>query len=170
MGHLGPTVSRLRYKSKYHNKMPKLMLVDGTRQNSASNSQNHQQLPILRNKSSILNIFSNVGVLTFCIVFSIACLSFSNAQPYKTNVNDINWARYVAPSPVEMGQDPYIEYGDDDNSVEDGIIEEEPEKETKKMSHLHMKSWTAFLRMRTKNRNLERMACGINYKLNNILH
>ena len=114
--------------------MPKLMLVDGTRQNSASNSHNHQELPTLRNNSSILNIFSNVGVLTFCVVFSIACLSFSNAQPYKTNVNDINWARYVAPSPVEMGQDPYIEYGDDDNSVEDGIIEEEPEKETKKVS------------------------------------
>ena len=126
--------SCFRYKSKYHNKMPKLMLVDGTRQNSASNSHNRQLLPILRNKSSILNIFSNVGVLTFCVVFSIACLSFSNAQPYKTNVNDINWARYVAPSPVEMGQDPYIEYGDDDNSVEDGIIEEEPEKETKKVS------------------------------------
>jgi len=108
------------------------MLVDGTRHNSASNSHNHQHLPIFRNKSSILNIFSNVGVLTFCVVFSIACLSFSNAQPYKTNVNDINWARYVAPSPVEMGQDPYIEYGDDDNSVEDGIIEEEPEQETKK--------------------------------------
>merc|ERR1712227_928233 len=132
MGHLVPTVSRLRYKSKYHNKMPKLMLVDGTRQNSASNSHNHQHLPIFRSKSSILNIFSNVGVLTFCVVFSIACLSFSNAQPYKTNVNDINWARYVAPSPVEMGQDPYIEYGDDDNSAEDGIIEEEPEQETKK--------------------------------------
>merc|ERR1712018_482901 len=132
MGHLVPTVPRLRYKSKYHNKMPKLMLVDGTRHNSASNSHNHQHLPIFRNKSSILNIFSNVGVLTFCVVFSIACLSFSNAQPYKTNVNDINWARYVAPSPVEMGQDPYIEYGDDDNSVEDGIIEEEPEQETKK--------------------------------------
>merc|ERR1712018_1048672 len=132
MGHLVPTVPRLRYKSKYHNKMPKLMLVDGTRHNSASNSHNHQHLPIFRNKSSILNIFSNVGVLTFCVVFSIACLSFSNAQPYKTNVNDINWARYVAPSPVEMGQDPYIEYGDDDNSAEDGIIEEEPEQETKK--------------------------------------
>ena len=123
-----------RYKSKYHNKMPKLMLVDGTRQNSASNSHNHQHLPIFRNKSSILNIFSNVGVLTFFVVFSIGCLSFSNAQPYKTNVNDINWARYVAPSPVEMGQDSYIEYGDDDNSVEDGIIEEEPEQETKKVS------------------------------------
>ena len=110
------------------------MLVYGTRQNSASNSHNHQQFPILRKKSSILNIFFNVRALTFCVVLSISCLSFSNAQPYKTNVNDINWARYVAPSPVEMGQDPYIEYGDDDNSVEDGIIEEEPEQETKKVS------------------------------------
>ena len=114
--------------------MPKLRLVGGTRQNSTSNCHNHQLLLILRNKSSILNIFSNVGVLTFCVVFSIACLSFSNAHPYWTNVNNFNWARDVAPSPIEMRQYPYIEYEDDDNSVEDGIIEEEPEKETKKVS------------------------------------
>ena len=126
--------SCFRYKSKYHDRMQKLMLVNGTRQNSTSNCHNHQLLPILRNKSSILNIFSNVGVLTFCVVFSIACLSFSNAHPYKTILNDFNWTRYVAPYPIKMGQYPYIEYGDDDNSVEDGIIEEEPEKETKKVS------------------------------------
>ena len=98
--------------------MPKLMLVGGTRQNSTSNCHNHH----------------NVGVLTFCVVFATACLSFSNALPYKTILNDFNWTRYVAPSPIKMGQYPYIEYGDDDYSVEDGIIEEDPEKETKKVS------------------------------------
>ena len=42
------------------------------------------------------------SVVTFCLVFSLASCAFSNAQPYKINVNDIKWATFAAPSPLEL--------------------------------------------------------------------
>jgi len=67
-------------------------------------------------------------LLTFFVIFSIDCLACLHAQPYKTNLNDISWARYVAPSPLGMSDDTFNDYEGDksDDEREEGIIEEEP--------------------------------------------
>ena len=112
------------------------MLVDGTRKNTASNKNNYKLVPTLNNRSSKSTSFTfsnpKVSVFTFCIVFSLGSFAFSDAQPYKTNVNNINWARFVAPSPLEMAPEPFNDYEDDERSDEDGIIENEPIKGSKK--------------------------------------
>jgi len=94
-------------------------------------------VPNLTNRSSKSAKFTfsspTVSVFTFCIVFSLASFAFSNAQPYKTNVNDINWARFVAPSPLEMAAEPFNDYDDEERS-EEGVIENEPMKGNKKES------------------------------------
>ena len=112
------------------------MLVDGTRcKNNASDNIDCKLVPNLTNRSSKSAKFTfsspTVSVFTFCIVFSLASFAFSNAQPYKTNVNDINWARFVAPSPLEMAAEPFNDYDDDERS-EEGVIENEPMKGNKK--------------------------------------
>ena len=113
-----------RYTSKYHNKMPKLMSVDGTNKNRTSTIQTHKLVPIFKYKPSTFSI------LSVCFVLSIASSSFTNAQPYKTDLNDINWARYVAPSPLEMSSGSIAAYDNEEKPMDADVIEEGPEPGT----------------------------------------
>merc|ERR1711963_396834 len=104
--------------------MPKLMSVDGTNKNRTSTIQTHKLVPIFKYKPSTFSI------LSVCFVLSIASSSFTNAQPYKTDLNDINWARYVAPSPLEMSSGSISAYDNEEKPMDADVIEEGPEPGT----------------------------------------
>ena len=113
--------------------MSKSILVDGLRKNIDSNDNK------LKNRSYFHNserTAANPKILLFTLylTFSIGCITSLKAQPYNGNVNDISWARYVAPSPLAMEANSFNDYNDQDSDVDhaEGIIEDAPEKETKK--------------------------------------
>ena len=99
--------------------MPKLMSIDGTRKTSTSTHSIYKFVPNFKTKSS------SFSILIFCFALSIAGLSFTNAQPYQTNVNDINWARFVAPSPLEMSSNSVAQYEGDEEPENDDVMEQE---------------------------------------------
>ena len=95
------------------------MSIDGTRKTSTSTHSIYKFVPNFKTKSS------SFSILIFCFALSIAGLSFTNAQPYKTNVNDINWARFVAPSPLEMSSNSVTQYEGDEEPENDDLMEQE---------------------------------------------
>ena len=62
------------------------------------------------------------SVFTFCLVFSLASNAFSNAQPYKINVNDIKWATFAAPSPLELSAETLNDNVNYERSDEEIIV------------------------------------------------
>ena len=118
--------------------MSRSMLVDGTCKNIDSNDNKHR-FPRLKNKSCFNSAdptatSPTILILTLYLIISIGCVTSSKAQPYKGNLNDISWQRYVAPSPLAMSANSFNEYEDQDSDIDnaEGIIEDAPEKGNKK--------------------------------------
>ena len=109
------------------------MLLDGTTKNIDSNDYK-RRFPRLKNRSHLSISSPTFLLLTLYLIFFIGCFTSSQAQPYKGNLNDISWARYVAPSPLAMSANSFNEYEDQDSDVDhaEGIMEDAPEKDTKK--------------------------------------
>lgn len=79
-----------------------------------------------KNLASNLNkILPQQRVLFFALL-SIACLSGTHAKPYpKDRFKNINWANYVAPSPLEMSAGAQQQYdGTNPDEYTDGLIED----------------------------------------------
>ena len=134
--------------------MSKSMSADGTRKNIDSND--NKCCPQLRN----ITQFNYSGpsaagpfflILTLYLIFSLGCFTSSNAQPYQTNLNDISWARFVAPSPLAMSANTFNDYEGQNSDADhsEGIIEDAPEKGiTKDVSNLkHIVSWLAIVQI-----------------------
>ena len=97
------------------------MSIDGTRKTYNSTHQINKFVPIFKSKSS------SFSISFVCFVLLIAGCPFTNAQPYKTNVNDINWQRFVAPSPLEMSSNSLAPYEGDEEPENEEVMEQESE-------------------------------------------
>ena len=95
---------------------------------------------MLVNSRSHKNLSSNVNKIllqqkVFCIaLLSIACISCTHARAYQDrNINPINWANYIAPSPLDMSGDAYQQHDGANADVEhtDGEVEDTPMKGNK---------------------------------------